>query len=121
MHNVFSWTEEYQIFVTTDPFELGAPIVRSDAAIAIHDKQLFTLTEYGTRQMTDGKGIPSGTFSFRNNFDDVSAVISCATAGGTFKPIFHQPTPTPTHGIARFKPRNSYKIWLQQNIVESCM
>ena len=56
MENVFTWTEEYQIYVTTDPFEAGAPVVRSDAAIAIHEQQLFTLTEYGTRQVTDPKG-----------------------------------------------------------------
>lgn len=121
MTNVFSWTEDYQIYVTTDPFEVGAPVVRSDAAMVIHEQQQFTLTEFGTRRMDDGKNIPAGSFNFRNNFDDISAVISCATAGGIYKPIYQQPTPTPTHGTARFTPLNYYKVWLQQNVQESFM
>ncbi|KAH8594848.1 hypothetical protein B0O99DRAFT_594903 [Bisporella sp. PMI_857] len=121
MTNVFSWTEDYQIYLTTDPFESGAPVIRSDAAMVIHSQQLFTLTEFGTRQLTDGKNIPAGQFNFRNNFDDISAVISCSTAGGVYKPIYQQPTPTPTHGTARFTPKNYYKVWLQQNIDESYM
>jgi hypothetical protein len=121
MRNSFTWQEQYEIEVTTDPFQLGAPVVRSDAAMVVHSHQLFTLTEFGTRQIADGKGIPAGQFNFRNNFDDISAVISCSTAGGVFKPIYVQPTPTPTHGTARFTPLNYYKVWLQQNVKESYM
>ena len=51
MTNVFAWTEDYQIYVTTDPFEVGSPVVRSDAAMIIHSGQLFTLTEFGTRKV----------------------------------------------------------------------
>lgn len=51
MTNVFTWTEDYQIYVTTDPFEAGSAVVRSDAAMIIHSGQLFTLTEFGTRKV----------------------------------------------------------------------
>lgn len=48
-------------------------------------------------------------------------MITCATAGGIYKPIYRQPTPTPTHGTARFTPKNYYKVWLQQEIDEAYM
>lgn len=71
--------------------------------------------------MADGTNIPSGQFNFRNNFDDISAVITCSTAGGAYSPIYQQATPTPTHATAKFTPKESYKVWLQQDIDSAVM
>ena len=67
-------------------------------------------------------GFKPGQFRFRNNFDEeVYAVVMCATAGGVYKPIYRQPTPTPKHGTARFTPKSTYMVWLQQDINDSYM
>jgi hypothetical protein len=56
MTNIFSWTEDYQIYVIANFFEAGSPVTRPDEAVAIHSQQLVTLTELGQRQVTTANG-----------------------------------------------------------------
>jgi hypothetical protein len=70
MTKIFSWTEDYQIYVTANFFEAGSPVPRPDAgheAVAIHSQLLFTFTELGQRQVTTGNS--QSTFPHVQNIE----------------------------------------------------